>query len=490
MELIVAVATCAAALTVSLVSDSARPAVAAPTPGTVAAQEVPAEQNVRYYVVEQLPGGEREFLFAIAARTLGDGRRYREIFDLNSGRTQPGGGRLTDPTILEPGWVLVLPDDARGPGVRYGPLPAVDSSPSPTSDQLPADATRQPDRRSELLLPGGAAMAAVGLLALTILVLRRGGGARRPRARTVEPETVPAQPLVRQPGRAARQPTLPVIKPIGAPPTIAPSATGYPAPLPEPPKQPDQPDQPRAGHRPEPSDEPGPGNSSEPPDRPEQAAPRAEQVTPQTQPATPEPTVTTPMPTDTTSTSAVAAPAPVDGERRLPHLEVELRVGDDRAVLRLTGVRQPRAGAPYGWWPTEQADAAPPTVIPVGLGSDGQFWIDLRQAPDVFAVTGSTAARHRAARLLTTRLLAAGAGVTVVGDGVSRLPQDCRRYPADVAALADDTAALTTITLVAEPAPEQLTAIRTLAERANAATVPLVVTAGPSARWTLQMVDD
>lgn len=207
--------------------------------------------------------------------------------------------------------------------------------------------------------------------------------------------------------------------------------------------------------------------------------------------AVPGPVGTTTAPTGTTATTAPGPVTPAGDERRLPHLEVELRIGDDPAVLRLTGIRRPRAGTPYGWWPTGQNHAAPPaaTAIPVGDGPDGQFWIDLRQAPDVLAVTGPTAARHRAARLLATRLLAAGAGVTVVGDGVTALPQGCRRYPADVTALVDDATASAAVTLVAEPAPDQLPAILALAHRTDAATVPVVVTAGPPARWTLQMVD-
>jgi hypothetical protein len=59
----------------------------------------------------------------IAARTLGNGSRYREIFNLNKGRRQPNGGRLENPGVIEPGWVLKLPPDAAGPGVHFGTLP-------------------------------------------------------------------------------------------------------------------------------------------------------------------------------------------------------------------------------------------------------------------------------------------------------------------------------------------------------------------------------
>ena len=48
-------------------------------------------------------------LWDIAAARLGDGARYPEIFDLNAGVTQHGGGGLTDPDLIRPGWRLVLP---------------------------------------------------------------------------------------------------------------------------------------------------------------------------------------------------------------------------------------------------------------------------------------------------------------------------------------------------------------------------------------------
>ncbi|MFY1650341.1 LysM peptidoglycan-binding domain-containing protein [Solwaraspora sp. WMMB762] len=415
---IVAVAVCATAVSVPTGWADARPAGAGPAPDVSSTQDAATTGNVRYYVVGQQPGGERDFLFAIAARTLGDGRRYPEIFDLNVGRTQPDGGRLTDPTVLEPGWVLRLPDDARGPGVRYGPLPAADGV--STGPQLPTvGGARQPDPGSELLLRGGAAMVAVGLFALAVVVLRRGGG-RRPATKAVRP----ASRAVRPASRAVR-----------------PASALVPAPATGP-------------------------------------APAADLT------AGPAPT-SDPMPTTGPPESSA------EDDRRLAHLEVRLRVGDDPAVLRLTGLRRPRGDTPYGWRSAEPDTDQPgsETTLDVGTGTGGQFWIELRQAPDVLAVTGSADARERVARLLATRLLAAGAAVTVVGDGLTTLPPGCRRYPADLPALADDDAARTVVTLVTDPAPSQLAALAALVERPTPATVPIVVTAGPPARWTLQIVD-
>lgn len=53
-------------------------------------------------------------LWDIAEEHLGDGRRWKEIFELNKGRPQPDGGELVIGRLIQPGWVLVLPDDAVG----------------------------------------------------------------------------------------------------------------------------------------------------------------------------------------------------------------------------------------------------------------------------------------------------------------------------------------------------------------------------------------
>ena len=51
-------------------------------------------------------------LFRVARETLGSGEKYAEIFALNRDRAEPDGARLTDPTLIEPGWTLTLPADA------------------------------------------------------------------------------------------------------------------------------------------------------------------------------------------------------------------------------------------------------------------------------------------------------------------------------------------------------------------------------------------
>lgn len=51
----------------------------------------------------------RDTLWGLAERYLGNPLDWREIFDLNVGKPQPGGGSLTDPSLIRPGWVLELP---------------------------------------------------------------------------------------------------------------------------------------------------------------------------------------------------------------------------------------------------------------------------------------------------------------------------------------------------------------------------------------------
>ncbi|WP_433528465.1 S8 family serine peptidase [Micromonospora sp. CA-263727] len=102
------------------------------------------EHYVLYYTVMASYQGKPESLWTIAARFLGDAERAGEILELNTGRRQPDGGRLTDPGRLNEGWHLVLPWDAIGTGLRHGVLPTttaaaatVTSSPSPSTRSAP-----------------------------------------------------------------------------------------------------------------------------------------------------------------------------------------------------------------------------------------------------------------------------------------------------------------------------------------------------------------
>lgn len=80
-----------------------------------------------YTVREMRPA---ESLWGIAERELGDGERWREIAELNEGRTMVDGQVFRANSFLQPGWQLEMPDtaDAAG-GVRTqlgGDAPAAD----------------------------------------------------------------------------------------------------------------------------------------------------------------------------------------------------------------------------------------------------------------------------------------------------------------------------------------------------------------------------
>lgn len=89
-------------------------------------------------VVQPPDGHYHDNLWDIAERHLGDGRRWKEVFDLNQGRQQPDGGELVLGRLIQPGWVLIMPDDARGvPRVHA----VADEAPAPVpSDEAPLEA--------------------------------------------------------------------------------------------------------------------------------------------------------------------------------------------------------------------------------------------------------------------------------------------------------------------------------------------------------------
>jgi hypothetical protein len=95
----------------------------------------PEQPFVKYYVVDESTA--KETLAAVARRIFGDESRAGELYQLNAKRVQPDGDVLTRPTRLRAGWCLVLPWDAVGDDVRYGPLPDAEN-PSPPTIALPS----------------------------------------------------------------------------------------------------------------------------------------------------------------------------------------------------------------------------------------------------------------------------------------------------------------------------------------------------------------
>jgi DNA-binding SARP family transcriptional activator len=71
-----------------------------------------------YYDVKPPNGRRYDTLWDIAERYLGDGLRYKEIWQLNKDVLQPDGRTLKDADLIYPGWVMRLPDDAKGAGLK------------------------------------------------------------------------------------------------------------------------------------------------------------------------------------------------------------------------------------------------------------------------------------------------------------------------------------------------------------------------------------
>jgi DNA-binding SARP family transcriptional activator len=186
-----------------------------------AAASEPVTQHPRVYRVV-----EGDNLWDIAERYLGNGERWHEIYQLNNGKPQPDGQTLTDPDLIEPGWVLLLPPSAvsrhgtpaggpRHHHPRHGPSPAPTTEPTllPRSPHPHASSNgpgTAPTHRSPtpirhhpgehghqtggVNLPSGALIglslaAAVGLVIVTARLHRR-----RWREPAPVPGTAPAEP--------------------------------------------------------------------------------------------------------------------------------------------------------------------------------------------------------------------------------------------------------------------------------------------------------
>ena len=127
-------------------------------PGSVTLDST-VHQDPKREIYRVRPG---DSLWRIAERKLGSGLRWREVYQLNEGRQFSGGGSLTDPHLIYPGWVLELPnrDGADRPdGHQQGherpsdhrPTEAVSSTPEPSREAMSptAESPTQEQSRSD-----------------------------------------------------------------------------------------------------------------------------------------------------------------------------------------------------------------------------------------------------------------------------------------------------------------------------------------------------
>lgn len=101
--------------------------VARPSSSSLTPVSVQTVAGTKLYRVQPPHGRNYDSLWEIAERHLGDGRRYKEIYALNEDRIQPDGTKLTDASLIRPGWILEMPADATG-GDLIAEMPAMQSS--------------------------------------------------------------------------------------------------------------------------------------------------------------------------------------------------------------------------------------------------------------------------------------------------------------------------------------------------------------------------
>jgi LysM repeat protein len=169
-------------------------------------------------------------LWAIARRTLGDARRWRDVFDLNEGHRQRDGRTLTDPRLILPGWQLQLP---RKTGSTVVPRPggAGVSPPVPSSAETrptpaataptatptpPSSAAARPARSGSVwsLVDVGLGAAALGAGVGWVAGRRRRGMTEGAAVWPTAPKAGESRPQTGTVGTAEHQPTAPAASPL------------------------------------------------------------------------------------------------------------------------------------------------------------------------------------------------------------------------------------------------------------------------------------
>lgn len=140
----------------------------------------------RVYVVQAPQGHYHDNLWDIAERTLGDGRAYRQIYDLNVGREQPDGLSLELARLIQPDWHLIMPESAVNvPRVVAVAVPEPAPEPVlpgggatdaqvPQNEQTGASSYQQGDDVLPASMPAVGALTAASLVALLLRRRRYG----------------------------------------------------------------------------------------------------------------------------------------------------------------------------------------------------------------------------------------------------------------------------------------------------------------------------
>ncbi|MCP2335417.1 hypothetical protein [Actinomadura rupiterrae] len=248
---------------------------------TLAGHPVEKSATTKIYRVNPPEGRHHESLWEIAEKSLGEGRRYNEIFELNKGHVQPDGSRLHKASLIRPGWILEMPADAKGAQVvpvhqlhdyfRYG-HPVPHEQPKPDAPKPPSKTTPTPGQHAP------------------------SPGVPQP-APSTPGQPAPGHPA---PGHPAPSPSAPAPgQPAPSPSAPAPGqpAPGHPAPSPSAPA----PGQPSPG-------QPSPGQPAPSPSAPAPGQPAPGHPAPS--PSAPAPGHTAPAPGHTAPAPGHTAPAP------------------------------------------------------------------------------------------------------------------------------------------------------------------------------------
>ena len=80
-------------------------------------------------VTEEVTVEPGDTLWDLAEEVTGSGEDWRQAWDLNRGRIQPGGATFTDPSLIRPGWTLSIPTPVDSP--EHEPSPPLPPAPAP-----------------------------------------------------------------------------------------------------------------------------------------------------------------------------------------------------------------------------------------------------------------------------------------------------------------------------------------------------------------------
>ena len=178
--------------------------------------------------VEQVPGMKSvvvepaDSLFKLAEDHLGDPLRWREIWELNQGRTMDDGSTFSRPELIRPGWVLVVATEpvpevqavastfagtaapeVVAPGTCAVPLAELDSgpgagpaAPEPVETVVPSTAPRGETSRAEASASAVAPFAGGIMLTSGVLALATARRRRRLRGMRAEHDIGAMSPVV------------------------------------------------------------------------------------------------------------------------------------------------------------------------------------------------------------------------------------------------------------------------------------------------------